>query len=528
MCDQLRADYLSCYGHPTLSTPHIDRLAQNGVTFSRAYVQSPICGPSRMSFYTGRYAYTHGSTLNYAPLPISELTLGDYLKPLGVRTAVCGKTHIVPNRAEMARLDIDPNSETGQQHINGGFEPYFRDDGVHPDSNPDFAADYNQFLRNNGYNGPNPWHAYANSTVDEQGRRRSGWFMEESGTSADIPEPLSETPVTTTKALEFIDEATAADEAWCLHLSYIKPHWPFIAPEPYNNLYDPEAVIPANRTEQEKAALHPVIEAFMRHQDSKVYTDPAKRERVIQTYMGLVKQVDDQIGRLLDHLENNDLLPNTLIIFTSDHGDYLGDHWLGEKDLFHEESVRVPLIVVDPDQAADPTRGSVDDRLIETIDLVPTIIESFGGETPQERLEGRSLLPLLRGEEIEWRDAAVSEIDYAFRKAREWLDLAPYLCRATMYRTERWKFIHYEGFRPQLFDMQNDPNEQHDLGQDPEYASLITILENKLFKWFRQRKVRATLSDTRIQQMFGGWNQAKRGVFVGYWSKKDLPIDLDQ
>ena len=523
MCDQLRADYLSCYGHPHLHTPNIDRLAQMGVLFSRAYVQSPVCGPSRASCYTGRYAFSHGATLNYAPLPLSELTLGDYLKPLGVRTAVCGKTHFVPNRGEMDRLGIDPESEVGQQLIHGGFEPYFRDDGVHPDRNPDNAAAYNHFLRENGYNGKNPWHTYANGHTDGDGRFKSGWFLEQSGAPADIPEALSETPVTTSKAIEFMREATAADQRWCLHLSYIKPHWPFVAPEPYVDMYRQEDVLPANRTAAEAENPHPVIAAFMAHQDSRVYRDEEKRQRVIRTYMGLVKQIDDQIGRLLDFLESENLLEETLIIFTSDHGDYLGDHWLGEKDLFHEASVRVPMIVVDPDAAAERTRGTVDDRFVEAIDIVPTIIDSFGGQMPEERLEGRSLLPLLRSETAEWRYATVSEIDYAFRKAREALAVEPYRCRATMFRVDRWKYIHYEGFRPQLFDMKNDPKEQHDLAEEPKWAFLLSILEGKLFAWFRQRKVRTTLTDERIKEMFGGWNQAKRGVYVGYWSPTDLP-----
>ena len=528
MCDQLRADYLSCTGHPHLHTPHIDRLAQMGVTFSRAYVQSPICGPSRASFYTGRYAFTHGATLNYAPLPLSELGLGDYLRPLGIRTAVSGKTHMVPNTTEMERLGIDPASAIGQNLAELGFEPYFRDDGVHSDQNPDQFSDYNAFLRQQGYEHPNPWHRYANGSCDENDQFRSGWFFEHSDKPADIPEALSETTVTTSKGIDFISEATAAGQPWCLHLSYIKPHWPVIAPAPYHDMYGPETVLPANRTEAERQAPHSVIAAYMQLQDCQLYTDPAHRTRIIQTYMGLVKQIDDQIGRLLNFLEENDLLKETLIVFTSDHGDYLGDHWLGEKDLFHEASVRVPMLVVDPDRAADGTRGCVDDRFVEAIDVVPTLIDYFGGDIPEERLEGRSLLPLTRQDpdnptQIEWRYAVVSEIDYAFRKVREWLGIEPINCRATMFRVEKWKYIHYEGFPPQLFDLENDPEEQQDLGEDPKYEAIRHILEGKLFKWFRQRKVRATLSDARIKEMFGGWNQVKRGVYVGYWSDEDLP-----
>lgn len=523
MCDQLRADYLSCAGHPHLQTPNIDRLAKMGVSFSRAYVQSPVCGPSRACFYTGRYVSTHGASLNYAPMPLSEKFLGDYLKPLGIRTAVVGKSHVVPNREELERFDIQPKSELHTHLTEGGFEPYFRDDGVHPDPSPNRFADYNSYLQEKGYTGSNPWHEVTHGVKNQEDDFRSGWFMENANQPADIPEELSETTVTTTKALEFIDEATTNKEQWCLHLSYIKPHWPFMAPEPYASMYSADQILPLNRTEKEHANSHPVIEAFMRHQDSDVYGRPGVRERVIPTYMGLVKQIDDQIGRLLAHLEEHNLLDSTFIIFTSDHGDYLGDHWLGEKDLFHEESVNVPMIIVDPETSANETRGTVDNRLAEAIDLVPTIIDVFGGDIPAERLEGRTLLPLLHNQKIDWRDFIVSEIDYAFRKAREWLDLEPAKCKATMLFDGRWKYILYEGFRPQLFDLENDPKEQNDLGEAQEFAAERERLNAQLFSWFRQRKTRTTLTDERIKEMFGGWNQAKRGVFVGYWSPDELP-----
>jgi len=279
MCDQLRWDYLSCYGHPHLETPNIDRLV--------------------------------------APLPMGEQFLGDYLDPLGVRTALVGKTHIVPNLEGMQRLDIDPQSKVGQRLSQGAFEPYWRDDGLHPNDAKSREVVYNQYLRDQGYSGDNPWHTHANGVIDENGEFLSGWFLKAAPYPANIKEEHSETPYTTTRAMEFIEEA--GEQPWCLHLSYIKPHWPYIAP---------------------------VFDAYMQHQSSRGFVSEEARAAVIPTYMGLIKQIDDQIGRLLDFLEERGQLENTFIVFTSDHGDYLGDHWLGEKSFFHEESVRVPLIVV--------------------------------------------------------------------------------------------------------------------------------------------------------------------------------------
>src|ERR1700761_3958262 len=130
MCDQLRYDYLGCTGHPTLKTPNIDAMAKRGVLFSNAYVQSPVCGPSRMSFYTGRYMRSHGGNWNRFPLPVGTPTLGDHLAELGVRTVLVGKTHMAPDAEGMRRLGIDPASSLGVLVSECGFEPFERDDGL--------------------------------------------------------------------------------------------------------------------------------------------------------------------------------------------------------------------------------------------------------------------------------------------------------------------------------------------------------------------------------------------------------------
>ncbi|WP_020680031.1 alkaline phosphatase family protein [Marinobacterium rhizophilum] len=514
MADQLRADYLGCNGHPTIRTPNIDNLAARGVNFTRAYCQAPVCGPSRMSFYTGRYAFTHGASYNNVPLRISELTIGDFLRPQGYRVAVVGKTHMKEDTEGMQRLGIDPQSSRGVLLSQCGFEPFERDDGLHPDqsANPDLP--YNLYLREQGYDSPNPWHDFANSVEGPDGEVLSGWKMRHCNRPARVREEHSETAYTTDRAIDFIHET--GDQPWCLHLSYIKPHWPYIAPSPYHDMYSEADILPAKRSEAELDQPHPVIEAFMQHDESRNFRRDEVRERVIPAYMGLISQLDHHIGRLMDFLEARGQLDNTLIVLTADHGDYLGDHWLGEKELFHEPSVRIPLIVVEPDRCADATRGSRSHRLVESIDLVPTFLEVAGGQPAPHILEGRSLMPLVTGETIShWREYAFSEADYAWRHARKHLNLAPDETRVFMVTNERWKYVHYEHFQPQLFDLQNDPSELHDLGSDPAFRDTRRQMADALGRWLRTRRLRTTISDDDVATRTGTAHD--RGYLFGVW-----------
>ena len=250
MCDQLRYDYLGCAGHPHLKTPNIDALAARGVRFDRAYVQSPICGPSRMSTYTGRYVRSHGSTWNNVPLRVGEMTLGDHLEPLGVRTALCGKTHMTADIEGMTRLGIDPASPKGRRIAECGFEVWDRLDGLHPTGGK-VPSHYNDYLRRQGYDVENPWEDVVNAAEDDEGTILSGWLMENADKPARVAEEHSETPYSTARAMEFIEDA--GDQPWCLHLSYIKPHWPYIVPPPYHDMYGPEHVLPAVRSDAERA-----------------------------------------------------------------------------------------------------------------------------------------------------------------------------------------------------------------------------------------------------------------------------------
>ncbi|MFD2740624.1 sulfatase-like hydrolase/transferase [Sulfitobacter aestuarii] len=520
MCDQLRWDYLSCYGHPHLHTPNIDALAARGVRYERAYVQSPVCGPSRMSTYTGRYVHAHGASWNFVPLKAGEMTIGDHLRPYGVKSVLIGKTHMRADTSGMARLGIDPESSIGVRISECGFEPFERDDGIHPYSGHDPAPPYNDYLRKADCPGENPWEEWANAAEGPDGELLSGWFLKYANRPARVPDEHSETPYITSRAMDFID--AAGDQPWVAHVSYIKPHWPYIVPEPYASMYGPEHLLPVKRHEDERRDPHPVYAAMQDHRVSKSFARDEVRERVIPAYMGLIKQIDDQMGRLFAHLEKRGIADETMIVFTSDHGDYLGDHWMGDKDLFHEQAIRVPLIVHDPDPRADATRGSVNTDLVEMIDLAPTFLDVYGGAPVPHVMDGISLRPGLFGEATAKRDHVICEYDYSFQDARVTLQTKARDAWLRMISDGRWKYVIAEGFRPMLFDLENDPDEYHDLGGQPGHEETIARLHEALFCWARQPRQRVTVPDGAIESTFVQEKIAEGGILIGYWDEAEL------
>ena len=517
MTDQLRWDYLSCNGHPSLKTPNIDKLAKSGVNFKNAFVQSPMCGPSRACFYTGRTIFSNGVTWNRVPLPIGELTIDDYLKPKGIRTAVVGKTHMEADVEGMHRLGLNKGTEIGMIISEPGFEPYEKDDGLHPTPgylNKNEALNYNKWLNSLGYEGVNPWNDYANSAEGANGELLSGWSLRNSNLPARIKEEHSETPYMTMRAKEFIIET--GDKPWCLHLSFIKPHWPYMAPAPYHNMYDKESFIPVSRNNSEKENPNPVFKMFMEEQVGLTFSQQGTRETVLPGYMGLITQIDDHLGDLFDFLEKEGKKDETMIVFTSDHGDYLGDHWMGEKELFHDVSVKIPLIIFDPRKEADQSRGTECNELVEAIDLLPTFIEANDLKVPNARLEGKSLMPIINNSQSKpLRDYVFSEFDYGIYQVREKLKVNINDAKIFMIRDKNWKFVYYKGFDPQLFDLQNDPEEFLDLGKSQKHKGIIEGMKEKLFQRLINRRNRISISDEAYSIMRDDENE--KGIIIGEW-----------
>ncbi len=529
MFDQLRWDYLSCYGHPHLHTPNLDRLAGRGVRFDRAYIQSPLCGPSRMSTYTGRYVSSHGACWNNVPLKVGERTMGDYLREAGMGCWLVGKTHMAADAEGMARLGLEPDSVIGARVSECGFDVWERDDGMRPEGPEGFYDDrgalrYNEYLRSKGYESDNPWHDYANSGIDEDGNVLSGWFLNNSDLPANIEEDDAETPYLTRRGMEFIE--AQGDRPWCCHLSYIKPHWPYIVPAPYHDMFGPEHFLPVVRTEAERAG-HPIFTGMLQAPVCKAFSRDDVREKVLKAYMGLIKQCDDQMGVLFSWLEKTGRMDDTMIVVTSDHGDYLGDHWMGEKTFFHDASAKVPMIVYDPSPEADATRGTVSDALVECIDLLPTFLEVAGGDAAavDHVLEGRSLLPHLRGGAVAEKDYVICEYDYSMRPLAHTLNLSTRDARAFMIADRDWKMIHFEGgYRPMLFDLRADPQELEDLGESAAHQQVIDRLYAALDRWSRRPSQRTTISNQALLSI--RTKPSTRGVMLGVVEEGDAPAEL--
>jgi len=510
MADQLRADHLACYGHPYIKTPNIDALAKRGVRFTRAFVNSGVCGPSRMSFYTGRYPSTHGATWNRVPLSIGEITLGEYLQEKSLDLVLAGKTHVLPDSEGLKRLQIDGGSELGHLLTRGGFKEIDRYDGHHE---PGEESGYPAYLRAHGYKSDDPWTDFVISAINDHGEKVSGWYMRNARFPAAVSEEHSETAYMTDEAIKYI--TSQGDRPWVMHLSYVKPHWPYIAPAPYHSLYTPEQCLPVVRSEEEKQDAHPITKAYREQEESQSFSLDECIRTVRPTYQGLITQLDDHLGRLFEHLEAEDQLKHTLIIFTADHGDFLGDHWLGEKELFYDPVQHVPLIVVDPREAANKSRGLSLDNMVESIDILPTILDALNIPIPEHRVEGRNLIPLLNNPQLQWRNKVYSELDYSYRKARLILGRTPENSRGWAIRDDKWYYVYWMDLPEQLFDMENDPMQMQDLGQSQTHEGIRSEFRADLLNWFTHLKRRTTVSYPQVEKATDAYKQA--GVFYGQW-----------
>ncbi len=479
LADQWRGDCLSALDHPCVKTPTLDALAADGVLFRRHYCQSVPCGPSRASILTGLYLQNHRSVSNGTPLDARHTNIALEARRAGYDPALIGYTDTSPDPRQLA--PDDP-----------ALEHY---DGVMPG----FAPVVHQPFEG----GTTPWHAALKAkgyTVPDDPAEI--WRPVDSRRGPGRAPPIytaddSDTAFITDRAIEYL--AARGDRPWFLHLCYLRPHPPFVAPEPYNTMYD-SAAVPAPRraaTRAREAAQHPLLTHLLTTRDrpgnaahygndgsSAAPSGEHELRQLSATYFGLISEVDANIGRLIDFLKASGRYDNTLIVFGSDHGEQLGDHWLVGKTGYFDQSFHVPLIVRDP--LAGAGRGRTVDRFTESVDLMPTVLDWLDLDPPAH-LDGHSLLPFCRGESpAGWRAEAHWEVD--FRNVRTGapervLGIGLDQCALNVIRGERYKYVHFAALPPLFFDLDRDPGELVDRAADPDYAALVLSYAQKLLSW---------------------------------------------
>jgi arylsulfatase A-like enzyme len=481
--DQWRGDCLSALGHPTVKTPHLDALAADGVLFARHYANTAPCGPSRASLHTGLYQHNHRSFSNGTPLDARHTNWALESARLGYDPVLFGYTD---TSADPRGVDpADPRLTTYEGPL-PGIRTVCAMDG-------DPTA-WTNWLNAKGYETPSrPGLAY--------GLRVPGPDYED---GAAHPRPLAypaEVDDTAFLVGELIDYLQAATGPFIAHLSILRPHPPFVAPEPYNALYDPRQVGSFARkpTARAEGFQHPWLAWRLARREFRASDNELRLRRLKAVYFGLMSRVDAEIGRLMAYLRQSGLIDRTLIVFTSDHGEEMGDHWLLGKGGYFDGSYRIPLIVRDPRDSAAGSRGAKVRAFTEHVDIMPTLLEAIGAEIPRQ-CDGRSLAPFLTGATPQnWRSAAHWEFD--FRDDAETApgehDLSSDDCAMTIRRGERYKYVHFTRLPPLLFDLAEDPHEMTNLAGDPAHAGQMLAAAQDLLSW-RMAHEERTLTHLRL------------------------------
>ena len=470
--DQWRGECLSALAHPIVKTPHLDALAREGTLFARHFSNSAPCSPSRATLHTGLYVHNHRVTMNGTPLDRRHTNWALEARKLGYDPALIGYT----DQATDPR-GLEPNDP--RLFTYEGILPGLTDFAA---TSMDFPGPWAKFLRARGYEMPHEerfiiWMRENGPDYEDGAPHPKPWI---------VKAEHNDTTWHVDQAIDYVSEQRA--HPWILHLSLLRPHPPWIASEPWNRLYDPETMPPPARrtTIEEEAAQHPWLAYQLKHPLYQAPDDERKLNRMRAIYFAMMSEVDENLGRLFDHLKREGLWDDTLIVFTSDHGEQLGDHWLMGKTGYFDSSYAVPMIVRDPRPTADLTRDQVVREFTEHVDVTPTLLDFIGAEIPPQ-CDGSSLMPLIeRGAAPSWRNEAHWEYDFrnaSFDGAEHALGLTLHQCNLTVIRDARFKYIHFANLPPLLFDLEHDPNEFTNLAADERHTATVLAYAQKLLSW---------------------------------------------
>jgi arylsulfatase len=443
MSDQQRFDYLGYAGASFVKTPNLDRLAERGTVFNHCITNAPICAPARIGLATGMQPFRVGSLSNTSFLPQSSTTYYQRLRDHGYRVGCVGKL-------DLAKPDPYNGRYGDRPCIYGwGFtHPDECEGKMHAGSSPTPIGPYTHYLHERGLLEP--------FYRDYKERQSMGWFK--ALHDSVLPTDAFEDSYIGRRAAEWIDNVPD-DFPWHYFVSFVGPHDPFDAPAEYADRYR-DVKMPSPITVQPDGKST----AYTRRQSGM---DADQIEKTRRMYCAAVELIDDQIGLILDSLEKRGMLENTVILFTSDHGEMLGDHGLYTKGFGYEQSIRVPLLLAGPGVPS----SDVSDTLVELIDVNPTICEATG-LLPQEGIDAMSLFPFLRGEKEKHREDAFCA-------------LAHFQC----IRTETHKVINNYNDCIELYDLVNDPEETTNIidGNSDIAGPLRNRIQKRLTeaKWLR-------------------------------------------
>ena len=470
LADQFRADCLGHAGNPHVKTPHLDRLATEGVSFSACFNQTAPCGPSRMCIYTSRYMCSTRVVDNMTPLADPEENVAWHLSQAGYRPGLIGYNDYAIDPARLAQ-DDPRRAGLAYDNVLPGFERVYYHEY---DSDEYFAH-----LRIKGYAEELLSHRAIHApAVPPQG---PGEHLPQHFPARYAKED-SECRFVTDKAIDFIRQRQAdVGLGWVLSLNYIKPHPPNICCPPYHDMYDPEQLPGARRHPGELQPGHPYLQGLA--------PDQLQDERHVREYRacyyGMISEVDDNIGLLIQALEETGQWDNTLIVFSSDHGEYLGDHYLTGKGHFYDSALNIPLIVRDPSREADASRGRRLDHLVESIDISPTILDFLELEIP-DRFQGRSLLGAWRSSPgYVPRSEIFHEFDYRMGPLRRDPQADADIHLLWVVRDHRYKYVQFAdvAMPPLLFDLAVDAGEFDNLATSPIHSSTVVEYCQKLLRW---------------------------------------------
>jgi choline-sulfatase len=469
--DQHNPYVTGCYGDPLVQTPNLDRLAANGVLFENTYCNSPICVPSRMAMLTGRHPYQNEVWTNSHSLDSSLPTVAHAMGAVGYQPVLVGRMHAV-----------------GPDQLHGYTERYVGD----------HSGNYI------GGRGPDRGVLDGTAGPDRVSLVKSG-----PGQSAyEVHDDY--VTVATVDYLNRLGVKQKADGAlapFSLSVGLMLPHPPYVARQEDYAHYVEKMTLP-KRPQAHEQVSHPFLRAWREHTNIVEVSD----EEILRSraaYWGLVHRVDIMIGRILQALEANGFADNTMIIYTSDHGDMQGEHGLWWKHVFYEESVKVPLIVAWPGVIAGGQRS---DRVISALDVNATMLDALGAP-PLPHSPGRSFLGLVSDVRPtpDWQDIAFSEY-CADEYVPPQIDGGKTYQR--MIRQNEWKLIYYHGMEPQLFNLADDPGELVDRAQDPACSALRDELTGLILAEWHPDVIAATMADKR-----------KDNSVLRAWAKATNPPD---